>query len=72
MKEEIQKPQFSISSVNWEKFGIRKHSKIPVVNLFCELRKSSKYSLRPTLKNSGLRMNSEKLCPNLSFIVKNK
>ena len=58
---------------NWEKFGSAVLANIQFL-CFCELGKTWKYSLRPTLKILilNLRMHWEKLCPNLSCTVENK
>ena len=62
--------------MNWEKFKNRTRAtfKNPNFKSFRELGKMWKYSLRPTFKNLNLslRLNLEKLCPNVSFTIENK
>ena len=62
--------------MNWE--NMRSPTRATLTNpnfqSSCELGKRLKYSRRPTFKNPSLniRMNQEKLCPNLSFTVENR
>ena len=57
----IQKPQFSISFMNWEKLRspARATFKNPNFQSFCELGENSKYSLRATFRNRNFESKDE-------------
>ena len=61
MKGEIQKSQFefSIPFMNWDRIPTKATFKYPSFQSFCELGKSSKYSLRPTFKNYNFKSKDE-------------
>ena len=64
---------FSWTGESWE-VQLEHRSKIPIFLSLDGLGKTWKYSVRPRFKSSYLNLyvNWERLCPNLSFTVKNK